>query len=79
MEQEEKNQKFQTAENQTSCSPQQPVEPHPFISVIPLAVLIVLIVLVVNLFPDDALAGASQVALMIATAVCVALGMASTG
>lgn len=50
--------------------------PHPLVSVIPLAVLIALIVLVVNLFPDDALGGASQVALMIATAVCVALSMA---
>ena len=49
--------------------------PHPLISLIPLAVLIALIVLVVKLFPDDALAGASQVALMIATAVCVALSM----
>ena len=75
MEQEEKKQKSQAAENQASCSPLQPVEPHPFISVIPLAVLITLIVLVVKIFPDDALAGASQVALMIATAVCVALGM----
>ena len=75
MEQEEKKQKSQAAENQVSCPPQQPVEPHPFISVIPLAVLIALIVMVVKLFPDDALAGASQVALMIATAVCVALGM----
>ena len=52
------------------------LSPNPIISVIPLAVLIALIVVVVNLFPDDALAGASQVALMIATAVCVALGMA---
>ena len=75
MEQEEKKQKSQAAENQASCSPLQPVEPHPFISVIPLAVLITLIILVVKIFPDDALAGASQVALMIATAVCVALGM----
>ena len=75
MEQEEKKQKFQAAENQASCSSLQPVAPHPFISVIPLAVLITLIVLVVKIFPDDALAGASQVALMIATAVCVALGM----
>ena len=75
MEQEEKKQKSQAVENQASCSPLQPVEPHPFISVIPLAVLITLIVLVVKIFPDDALAGASQVALMIATAVCVALGM----
>lgn len=75
MEQKENNQKTQAAENQASCSPQQSVGPNPFISVIPLAVLIALIVLVVKLFPDDALAGASQVALMIATAVCVALGM----
>ena len=50
-------------------------KPHPLISIIPLAVLIALIVVVVNLFPDDALAGASQVALMIATAVCVALSI----
>lgn len=50
--------------------------PHPLIAVIPLAVLIALIVLVVNVFPDDALSGASQVALMTATAVCVALSMA---
>ena len=75
MEQKENKQKTQAAEDQVSCPPQQPVEPHPFISVIPLAVLITLIVMVVKLFPDDALAGASQVALMIATAVCVALGM----
>ena len=75
MEQEEKKQKSQAAENQVSCPPQQLASPHPFISVIPLAVLIALIVMVVKLFPDDALAGASQVALMIATAVCVALGM----
>ncbi len=75
MEQKENKQKTQAAEEQVSCPPQQPVEPHPFISVIPLAVLITLIVMVVKLFPDDALAGASQVALMIATAVCVALSM----
>ncbi len=49
--------------------------PHPLVAVIPLAVLIVLIVTVIHLFPDDALSGASQVALMIATAVCVALSM----
>ena len=51
------------------------VTPHPLISILPLAVLMVLIVLVVKFFPDDALAGASQVALMVATAVCVALSM----
>lgn len=55
-----------------ACGPM----PHPLIAVLPLAVLIALIVLVVNLFPDDALSGASQVALMVSTAVCVALGMA---
>lgn len=49
--------------------------PHPLVAIIPLAVLIVLIVLVINLFPDDALAGASQVALMTASAVCVAISM----
>ena len=75
MESKENKQKTQAAEEQVSYPPQQPKEPHPFISVIPLAVLITLIVMVVKLFPDDALAGASQVALMIATAVCVALGM----
>ena len=48
---------------------------NPLIAMIPLASLVALIIVVVNLFPDDALAGASQVALMIATAVCVALGM----
>lgn len=49
--------------------------PSPLVSILPLAVLITLIVLVVRLFPDDALNGASQVALMIASTVCVALTM----
>ena len=49
--------------------------PHPLIALLPLAVLIVLIVLVLHYFPDDALSGASQVALMTASAVCVALSM----
>lgn len=49
--------------------------PHPIVSLFPLAVLITLIMLVVRLFPDDALGGASQVALMIASSVCVALSM----
>ena len=75
MEQNNKNQMNQTAENQALSPSQQQYKPHPLVSVLPLAVLIALIVLVVKLFPDDALAGASQVALMIATAVCVALSM----
>lgn len=49
--------------------------PNPIVSLLPLGVLIFLIVLVVRLFPDDALSGASQVALMAATTVCVALSM----
>lgn len=49
--------------------------PNPLVSLLPLATLITLIVLVVRLFPDDALNGASQVALMIASTVCVALSM----
>ena len=49
--------------------------PHPLIALLPLAVLIVLIVLVLHYFPDDALSGASQVVLMTASAVCVALSM----
>ena len=49
--------------------------PNPFVSMLPLAVLIILIVFVVRLFPDDALGGASQVALLAATTVCVALSM----
>lgn len=49
--------------------------PNPIVSLLPLSVLIALIVLVVRLFPDDALSGASQVALMAATTVCVALSM----
>lgn len=49
--------------------------PNPLISLLPLLVLIALIALVIQLFPDDALAGASQVAMMTATAVCVAISM----
>lgn len=49
--------------------------PHPLIAVIPLAVLVALIVLVIHLFPDDALSGASQVALMMSSAICVAISM----
>ncbi len=51
------------------------LHPHPLISLLPLAVLIALIALVLRLFPDDALNGASQVALMVASSVCVALSM----
>ena len=49
--------------------------PHPLISVLPLLALVSLVASVLVFFPDDALSGASQVAMMIATAVCVALSM----
>lgn len=49
--------------------------PHPLISIIPLLVLIAMIATVMRMLPDDALSGASQIAMMIATAVCVALSM----
>lgn len=51
------------------------LHPHPLISLLPLAVLIALIALVLRIFPDDALSGASQVALMVASSMCVALSM----
>ena len=49
--------------------------PHPLISVIPLLVLIALIVMVMKMLPDEALSGASQISMMIATTICVALSM----
>ncbi len=54
----------------------QNTHPHPLVALLPLLTLIALIICALTLFPDDALAGASQVSLMIATAVCVALSMA---
>lgn len=50
--------------------------PHPLISIIPLLVLIALIATVMKMLPDEALSGASQISMMIATAICVALSMA---
>lgn len=50
--------------------------PHPLISVIPLLVLIALIATVMKMLPDEALSGASQISMMIATTICVALSMA---
>ena len=49
--------------------------PHPLISLLPLATLITLIVLILLYMPDDALSGASQMALIIATCVCVAISV----
>ena len=49
--------------------------PNPLISALPLLTLVALIVLILVYFPDDALSGASQLALIFATAVCVAISM----
>lgn len=50
--------------------------PSPIVSAIPLVVLIAMISLVISLFGADALAGGSQIALLFATSICVALSMA---
>lgn len=50
--------------------------PHPLISVIPLLILVALIVTVMQLLPDDALSGASQISMVVAATICVALSMA---
>lgn len=50
--------------------------PHPLISIIPLIVLIAMIATVMRMLPDEALSGASQISMMIATSICVALSMA---
>lgn len=49
--------------------------PHPLIAVIPLLVLVALIVTVMQMLPDDALGGASQIAMVVAATICVALSM----
>lgn len=50
--------------------------PSPWISVIPLAVLVVLLACVISIFGSDSLSGASQISLLIATALCASLSMA---
>ncbi len=49
--------------------------PHPLISILPLAALVALIVTVMQVLPDDALSGASQIAMLVAATICVALSM----
>lgn len=49
--------------------------PHPIISAIPLVVLIALLVFVIAVFGSDSLSGGSQVALLLAMAVCVTISM----
>ena len=49
--------------------------PSIYLSLVPLVFLVALIALVVTAFGSDALGGASQVALILASALCVGLGM----
>lgn len=53
--------------------------PSSFISLLPLVVLVGMLVLVVRTYGSDALAGASQVTLLVVSALCVALGMGCLG
>lgn len=49
--------------------------PPLWLSCVPLALLVALIAFVVSVFGDDSLSGASQVALILASAFCVGIGM----
>ena len=49
--------------------------PHPLIAIIPVVVLIGLLAIVITLFGADALSGGSQIALLMAMAVCVTISM----
>ena len=52
-----------------------PKLPSPLLSVIPIVVLIILLSFIIRILADDALSGASQVALLIATAVAAGIAM----
>lgn len=49
--------------------------PPLWLSMVPLVILVALIALVVSIFGDESLSGASQVALIFASAICVGSGM----
>ena len=49
--------------------------PHPLIAILPLLVLVAMIVTVMQMLPDDALSGASQIAMLVSATICVALSM----
>ena len=53
--------------------------PSPFFSILPIAILVVLLYFTIGSFGSDALSGASQVCLLIATAICAAIGMIGYG
>ena len=49
--------------------------PSPLISLFPIAVLVVMLAITIHLFGSDALGGGSQICLLVATGVCVMIGM----
>ena len=53
--------------------------PHPLVALIPLLTAVALIALMLTLFRENALEGGSQVALMLASTVCVAIAMIGYG
>lgn len=52
--------------------------PSPFVSLIPIIVLILLLFGTIHTFGSDALSGGSQVSLLTTTAICILIGMHST-
>ena len=50
-------------------------KPHPLVALIPVLVLITLLSTVISLFGSDSLLGGSQIALILGTAVCIAISM----
>ena len=50
-------------------------KPNPFLSLLPLVLLVGMLVFVIRTFGSEALEGASQVALLLASGCCVAIGM----
>lgn len=49
--------------------------PSPLLSFLPVLLLVILLAIAITLFGDDSLGGASQICLLAATAVCVAISM----
>ena len=49
--------------------------PHPLVAALPIAVLLSFIIFILLVMPDDALSGASQIALLVASAVCIGISM----
>ena len=57
--------------NQTSYSK----TPSAWLSLLPIAILVALLALTIYIFGSDALGGGSQISLLLATGVCVLIGM----